>query len=93
MSLFDGKSGRSDGTKNGESSSLPTGNRVLAVHGVFDGATVTLMRYSAASDSWFPTQAIWNEPDVFQGLIVSSDAKYKLEIDGATSKTNIVAEV
>lgn len=93
MSLFDGKSGRSDGTKNGESSSLPTGNRVLAVHGVFDGATVTLMRLSKVNDTYFSTQAVWSSPDVFQGLIVTSDARYKLEIDGAGANTNIIAEV
>lgn len=93
MSLFDGKNGRSDGTKNGVSTSLPSGNRNLAVHGEFGGATVTLSRYSPASDSWFDTQATWTAPDVFQGLIVSSDAKYRLEIDGATSTTSIIAEV
>lgn len=93
MSLFDGKNGRSDGTKDGESSSIPAGNRVVAVHGVFDSATVTLMRYSAASKTWFPTQAVWSNPDVFQGLVVSGEAKYKLQIDGSTSNTKIVAEV
>lgn len=93
MSLFDGKNGNSDGTKNGVSSSIPSGTRNLAVHGEFGGATVTLSRYSKASDSWFDTQATWTAPDVFQGLSVSSDARYRLEIDGATPTTNIVAEV
>lgn len=93
MSLFDGKQGRSDGTKDGISSSLPTGKRNIAVHGAFDGATVTLQRYSKASDSWFDTQASWTSSDVFQGLDVTSDAKYRLDIDSAGAGTNIVAEV
>lgn len=93
MSLFDGKNGRSDGTKNGYSSSLPTGNRNIAVHGTFDGASVTLSRYSQALSSWFETQAVWSDSDVFQGLEVSRDAKYRLEITGVGASTNIVAEV
>lgn len=93
MSLFDGKNGRSDGTKNGVSSSLPSGIRNVAVHGEFGGATVTLSRYSEASNSWFDTQVTWTSSDVFQGLQVSRDAKYRMEIDGATSTTNLIAEV
>lgn len=93
MNLFDGINGKSDGIKNGYSSTLPSGVQNISVHGTFDGATVTLSRYSKETDSWFKTKAIWTESNVFQGLDVSKGARYRLELENASSKTNLVAEV
>lgn len=93
MNLFDGNGGKSDGTENGYSSTLPTGVKNISVHGVFDGATVTLSRYSEESDSWFKTKAVWTSPNVFQGLDVSGGARYHLEIENSAANTQIIAEV
>ena len=93
MSLFTGNNGASDGTVNGFSASIPSGIRSIAVHGEFDGAKIILSRYSDVSNSWFDTAAIWDTPDVFQGLRVEGGIKYRLEIEGAGASTSIIAEV
>jgi hypothetical protein len=92
MNLFDGQQGRSNGTKDGTSSTLPSGIRSIAVHGAWDGAKVTIQRYSKEIDDWFSTQASWTDNDVFQGLDAESGARYRLIITGATSKTKLIAE-
>ncbi|MGL4638556.1 MAG: hypothetical protein ACRCVX_02340 [Shewanella sp.] len=93
MNLFDGRNGHSDGAKNGPSSTIPSGERTIAVHGEFDGAIVSLMRYSSETDRWFATQATWDASDVFQGLVISGGVLYRLEIASAGANTKLVAEV
>lgn len=92
MNLFDGKDGKSDGTKDGYSSAIPSGIKSVAVHGVFDGATVSIQRYSEEIGGWFMTQAEWTISDVFQGLEVESGAKYRLIISKAGGSTKLYAE-
>lgn len=92
MNLFDGQDGRSDGTKDGASATIPTGYKSIAVHGVWGGAKVTIERYSPEIDDWFQTQASWTDNDVFQGLDSESGAKYRLFLTGATGTTRLYAE-
>lgn len=92
MNLFDGQQGRSDGTKDGASSAIPSGIRSIAVHGTWDGAKVTIQRYSKEIDDWFSTQASWTDNDVFQSLDAESGAKYRLIITGAGGNTQLYAE-
>lgn len=92
MNLFDGQDGKSDGTKDGYSSSIPSGHNSVAVHGVWDGAKVTIERYSKEIDDWFQTQASWTDNDVFQGLESEGSARYRLVITGAGASTQLYAE-
>lgn len=92
MNLFDGQNGRSDGTKDGVSATIPAGYGSIAVHGVWDSAKVTIERYSKEIDDWFQTQASWTDNDVFQGLESESGAKYRLVITSAGASTKLYAE-
>ncbi|HIF9075739.1 TPA: hypothetical protein ACX6NV_000570 [Photobacterium damselae] len=93
--LFDGKDGTSDGTGNGFSKEITGfgGPVSIFVYGSFNGATVTLERYSSVKDDFLPTSAVWNQSDVFQDLKVKLGDRYRLQISGTSGSVSIQAEV
>lgn len=93
--MFDGDSGRSDGTTDGYSQELTgTGFLVdISVTGVFDGATVTMQLYDSDSDSWSDTSVSWTDEGDYNGLYVDSNVIYRLNISDADTNTDIAAEV
>ncbi|AUR95317.1 hypothetical protein NVP1205O_42 [Vibrio phage 1.205.O._10N.222.51.A7] len=93
MNLFDGQNGRSDGAKDGVSATVPSGNNNISVSGVWDGASVTIERYSKERNDWFTTQAVWTDNDVFQGLVSESGERYRLLITSAGASTKLYAEI
>lgn len=95
MNLFDGKNGNTDGTSDGPSVHITGdgGIKNIYVSGSFDGATVTLQRFSSTLNNFGDTGAFWDQPDEFQGLIVKPGEKYRLLIASSGGSTNIIAEV
>lgn len=91
--LFDGQDGRSDGTTNGSSLELSgTGPINLHCFGVFDGATVTLERYSESESSFAPTDLTWTDVAQYQGLYLTVYSTYRLTISDAGASTAIIVE-
>lgn len=94
MNLFDGSVGITDGASDGVSREITgSGGTVdIFVSGVFDGAAVTLQRFSHVKNQYMPTGAVWTDSDEFQGLIVAINEKYRLELTNAGSNTDLIAE-
>lgn len=93
--LFDGQSGRSDGTADGFSKEITGSNQTvdISVYGTFDGAQVTLQQYGTTQNKWFDTSALWDSPDKFQGLTIKAGERYRLAITSAGATTDISSEV
>lgn len=94
MNLFDASAGVTDGTQNGNSVEIVgSGGPVdIFVSGVFDGAAVTLQRFSKVKSAFMPTGAVWTDSDEFQGLIVRPGEKYRLQLSNAGAGTSLIAE-
>lgn len=83
-----------DGTVDGSSLTFGRdGSNNIHVHGVFDGATVTLERYSPTLTDWVATDLNWTAQGQYQGLDIARGQKYRLTISGAGASTNLIAEL
>ena len=95
MNIFDGGTGRSDGTADGVSTEI-TGDGKLVnifVSGEFADAKVTIQKFVETSQAFADTAAIFTKQDIFQGLIVRPGDRFRLNIENSTSTTALVAEV
>ena len=95
MNIFDGGTGRSDGTTNGASTEIIGEGRLvnIFVSGDFASATVTIQKYVETSAAFADTAAVFTKQDIFQGLIVRPGDRFRLNIDNASASTALVAEV
>lgn len=83
-----------DGTANGFSLTFGReGLNNIHVHGTFDGAIVTLERYSPTLSNWVATDLLWSAQAQYQGLDIARGQKYRLAISDAGASTDLIAEL
>lgn len=93
FNLFDGVNGHSNGKEDGGSQTFNvSGPYNLHCFGTFDGAKVTLQRYSNTLSDFVDTDAIWTCNAQFQALFITPHSEYRLNLTGASTNTEIIAE-